>query len=246
MDGQFFWLMFLIASGAMVSASGILQDFPTDRPAIDNFAGQRGLRIISVTRSYNFLRHWFRGIRFYEVIGEDSEGNRGDIHFGFDSLFGPGQLVVLKQHGLELTPPVGSASLTQSGSGTTRLSWHRRELLLLFVAGAGFGGFIFCGILHTLLSPPERPVFPEPALGYTHLFKAKYGSVYGTYFEYLAVIYGLWMMWIVGVVSTVLFRKIEPKSRAYPRYPWQGFAAMAISMALYYAIWRVCIYASRS
>jgi hypothetical protein len=126
----------------------------------------------------------------------------------------------------------------------TRLSWL--ELLLLFVAGAGFGGFIFGGILHTVLSPPERPVFPEPALGFTHLFNAKYGAVYGTYFEYLAVTYGLWIMWIAGVVGTVLFRKIEPKSRAYPRYPWQAFVATAISVALYYAIWRVGIYAARS
>jgi len=35
-----------------------------------------------------------------------------------------------------------------------------------------------------------------------------------------------WMMWIVGVVSTVLFRTIEPKSRTYPRYLWQGFAVV--------------------
>jgi hypothetical protein len=244
MDGQFFWLMFLIASGAIVCVSGfLLRDFPTDRSAIDNFAGQRGLRIISVTRSYNFFRYWFRGMRFYEVIGEDSESNRGDIHFGFDSLFGTGQLVVLEQQGLALAPPVGSVSLTQPGSGTMRLGRRRCELLLLFVAGAGFGGFIFGGILHTLLSPPERPVFPEPALGYTHLFKAKYGSVYGTYFEYLAVTYGFWMMWIVGVVTS-LFLKIKLKARISLR--WQVYAAIAISIALYYAIWRVCTYASRS
>jgi hypothetical protein len=68
-----------------------------------------------VTRLYNFFRYWFRGIsvdnavRFYEVTVEDSEGNRGDIHLGFDSLFGPGQLVVLEQQGLALTPPGGSA-----------------------------------------------------------------------------------------------------------------------------------------
>jgi hypothetical protein len=153
---------------------------------------------------------------------------------------------VLEQQGLALTPPGGSVSLTQPGSGTTRLIWIWYEWLLLFVTGAGFGGFFFGGILHTVLSPPERPVFPEPALGYTHLFKAKYGSVYGTYFEYFAVTYGFWMMWIVGVVSIALFRNIEPKSRTYPRYPWQVFAAIAISMALYYAIWRVSIYVARS
>jgi hypothetical protein len=117
------------------------------------------------------------------------------------------------------------------------------ELLVLFVAGAGFGGFIFAGILHTLLSPPERPVFPEPALGYTHLFKAKYGSVYGTYFEYLAVTYGLWTMWIVGVLASV-FLKIKLKARISLR--WQVVAGAAISIALYYAIWRLSIYAARS
>ena len=120
--------------------------------------------------------------------------------------------------------------------------WRRSESLLLFVVGASFGGFIFGGILHTILSPPERPVFPEPALGYTHLFKAKYGSVYGTYFEYLAVTYGLWMMWIVGVLTSV-FLKIKLRARISR---WQVFAAVAISIAVCYAIWRVCIYASRS
>jgi hypothetical protein len=250
MGGPFFWLLFLIVCGAIVYINWLLlRDCPTDRYAIDNFAGQRGWRIISVTRSYNFLRYWFRGtgvdnaVRFYEVLAENAEGDRGDIHVAFDSLFGPGQLVVLEQHGLAPTPPGGSASLTQPDSGTTGPSRRRRELLLLFVAGAGFGGFLFGGILQTILSPPRRPVFPEPALGFTHLFNAKYGSVYGTYFEYLAVTYGFWMMWIVGVVSSV-FRKIKLKPRTSPG--WQGLAAIAVSMALYYAIWRLSIYAARS
>ena len=84
-----------------------------------------------------------------------------------------------------------------------RQIWYER--LLLFVAGAGAVGFLFGGILHTALSPAKRPVFPEPALGFTHLFNAKYGSVYGTLFEYLTVTHGIWLMWIVGVVSILFF-----------------------------------------
>jgi hypothetical protein len=155
-------------------------------------------------------------------------------------------LSLMRATGYFLESPERKSMLSDNNPGERENGFSSLALLLLFAAGAGFGGFIFAGILHTLLSPPERPVFPEPALGYTHLVKAKYGSVYGTYFEYLAVTYGLWITWIVSVVSTVLFRKIEPKSRAYPRYPWQGFAALAISIALYYAIWRLSIYAARS
>jgi hypothetical protein len=86
-----------------------------------------------------------------------------------------------------------------------------------------------------------RPVFPEPALGYTHFFKAKHGDVYGTFFEYLAVTYGVWIMWGVGFVSSafIAILKIHQKSRTYPR---QISAAAAISMALYYAIWQASIY----
>ena len=244
MDGQFFWLMFLIASGVVVCVSGLLlTDFPTDRSTIDNFAGQRRLRIISVTRSYSFLRYRFRGIRFYEVIGEDSEGNRGDIHFGFDSSFGPGQLVVLEQQGLQLTPPGGSASLAQPASATTRPSWRGCESLLLFAAGASLGGGFFCVGLLSNLSPSNRPVFPEPALGFTHLFRTKHGDVYGTLFEYLAVTFGAPTMWIAGLLISV-FLGIGLKARIARR--WQVFAAAAISMALCYAIWRLSIYAARS
>jgi hypothetical protein len=146
--------------------------------------------------------------------------------------------------GLALIPQDGSASLTQPDSGTTRPGWNER--LALFVAGAGFGGFVFCSILHSYLSPANRPISPEPTLGYIYRFKAKYGVVYGTHFEYSAVFYGFWMMWLVGVVSMLWFGSIEPKSRVYPRYPWQVFAAFAISMVLYYVIWQLSIYAARS
>jgi hypothetical protein len=242
MDAQFFWLMFLIASGAIVCVGGLLQDFPTDRSAIDDFAGQSGLRIISVTRAYDFLRYRFRGIRFYEVIGEDSEGNRGDIHVGFDSLFGPGQLVVLEQQGLTLPPPGGSAGLTQPASATTRLSWRGCESLLLFAAGASLGGGFFCVGLLSTLSPSNRPVLPEPALGFTHLFRTKRGDVYGTLFEYLAVTFGAPTLWIAAILISV-FLGIVLKARISRR--WQVFAGAAISMALCYAIWRLSIYAAR-
>jgi hypothetical protein len=59
--------------------------------------------------------------------------------------------------------------------------------------GAGIGSFLFCGALHTYLSPPNRPIIAEPELGYTHLFKAKHGDVYGTCFEYLVVPHGAWI-----------------------------------------------------
>jgi hypothetical protein len=145
--------------------------------------------------------------------------------------------------GLVLIPQDGSASLTQPDSGTTRPSWNQR--LALLVAGAGFGGFGFCGILHSYLSPANRPTSPELALGYTHLLKGKYGVVYGTLFEYSDVFYGFWMMWLVGVVSMLWFWSIEPKSRVYPRYPWQVFVAFAISMMLYYVIWQLNNYVAR-
>jgi hypothetical protein len=132
----------------------------------------------------------------------------------------------------------------QPDSETTRPSWSWDEWLLLFAIGAGFGGFFFSGILQTHLSPPNRPALPEPLLGYTYLFKTKYGNVYGTLFEYLVVTYGVWTMWGIGVLGG-LFLKIR-HAGTVPRYPWQIFAAAAISMALYYAIWQVSIYIARS
>jgi hypothetical protein len=130
-------------------------------------------------------------------------------------------------------------------SGTTRPSWSWDERLILFVAGASIGAFFFAGILGTYLSPPKRPILPDPVLGYTHFFKAKYGDVYGTFFEYLAVTYAPWIMVGVGAIGSAFFL-IKRKSRAYPRYPREIFVAAAISIALYYAIWRVSIYVASS
>jgi hypothetical protein len=256
MGGQSFSFVFFIVSlivcGAIVYTNWLwIRDRPADRSAIDNFAAQRGLRIISVTRSYNFFRYLLRGIsvgnavRFYVVAVEDSEGTRGDIRLAFDSLFSHGQVEMLEPEGLALAPSSGLASLTQSDSGTVRPSWNWCERLVLFGVGAGLSGFFFSGILHSYLCVPHRPVFPEPALGFTYLIKPKYGIVYGTYFEYLAVTYGVWTMWgfavVCGLFGSVL--DIQHKSRTYPR---QIFAAGAISMVLYYAIWQASIYLARS
>lgn len=104
---------------------------------------------------------------------------------------------------------------------------------------------MFCGTLGTFISPPKRPVVPEPALGFTYFLKAKYGNVYGTFFEYLAVTYGVWIMWGVGAATSpfIFFLKIKQKSRTYPR---QIAAAAVISGALCYAIWQVSVYVARS
>lgn len=92
-----------------------VRDQPAHRSAIEDFAAQRGLRVILVKRSDNHLRFLFGGImlsnlaRLYRVAVEDIEGNRGDIYVAFDSLFGPGKLVALESQGLVLAP-------AQSGS----------------------------------------------------------------------------------------------------------------------------------
>ena len=112
-------------------------------------------------------------------------------------------------------------------------NWGWSEHLVLWIAGVGAAGFFFCGGLHTNLSPPNRPVLPEPALGYTHLFTTRHGNVYGTLFEYLAVTWGIWAMWGLAAVVTLIFFKL--KNSGSPRNPWQVWAAAAISMPLYCA-----------
>ena len=92
-----------------------VRDLPAHRSAIEDFAGQRGLRVISVKRSYNHLRFLFGGImlsnpaRLYRVAVEDIEGNYGDIYVAFDSLLGPGKLVALEPQGLVLAPTQSKA-----------------------------------------------------------------------------------------------------------------------------------------
>jgi hypothetical protein len=250
MDGH--WPPFLIVCGAAVCLIWLLlRDRPTDRSAIDIFAKQRGLRIISVTRSYNIFRYWFRGIsvnntaRFYDVAVEDSEGNHGNVQIAFNSLFASGQVDVLDQQGLAPIPLDGSLGLAKPHSGMVSLSWTWHEGLALFGIGVGFSAFMFSGILRGILSSANRPVSPEPTLGYTYLLMAKHGNVYGTYFEYLVATYGIWTSLGFGAVCALFsyILKIQHKSRTYPR---QIFAAAAISMVLYYAIWRVSIYVAPS
>jgi len=239
---KMFGLFLMILGGGTIAYLYwlLIRSRPADQRAIDIFTMQRGLRVISVTRSYNYFRYLIRGIanglssttRFYDIAVEDSEGSRGDIHIAFDPLFGSGQLTVLKSEGLLVAPRDELARLTQSDLET--LTWYER--LVLFGTGAGISGFIFSGVLQQYLSPPKRPVFPEAALGYTHLLQAKYGSVYGTYFEFLTVTYGVWTMWGLCAVSGLFgyMLGIRQKSRTYPL---QICAAAAISMVLYCAIW---------
>ena len=206
----------------------------TDRSAIDVFTKQRGLRIISVTRSRNYWRYWLRGLgitnsaRLYVATVEDSEGKLGTLHIAFDSLFGRGRLEVLEQRGV---------AVRASGEP---INWTWYERLILFVIGAGLGGFIFSGFLQGYFSPLNRPLSPDLARGYTYLFKAKHGDLYGTYFEYLTVTFGIWAGWGLGAVAGLFsyIFGIHQKSRTCSR---QIIAGAAISAAIYYAIWQVCI-----
>jgi hypothetical protein len=158
-----FGLFLIILAGVGVYVyRHLMRDRPTDRSAIDIFAMQSGLRVISVTRPYSYFRYFFRGIgagslsgitRFYVVAAEDSEGNRGNIHVAFDPLFGTGQPAVLESQGLILRPPSELASSAQTNTGAPRTSWTWYERLVLWGAGAGVSGFIFSGILQQYLSP---------------------------------------------------------------------------------------------
>jgi hypothetical protein len=128
----------------------------------------------------------------------------------------------------------------QSDQDHLSLSWRWYQRFALFVVGAGLGGFAFCFILSGYLSPPRRPVLPDAPLGYTYFFEIKSHGVYGTYFEYLAMTYGTLTTWGIALVGCAIIAilKVNPTSRAYLL---QIFAGAAISMALYYAVWRACI-----
>lgn len=120
----------------------------------------------------------------------------------------------------------------ESGEHRSRTEW-----LVILAAGACFGGFFFSGMLHSILSPPTRPAQPELELGYAYLLHTKYGAAYGTYFEYLAVNFGVWGMWgsalLIGLTAYAYGIRIEGNAARF-----DGFAAAAISSGLYYAIWR--------
>jgi hypothetical protein len=77
------------------------------------------------------------------------------------------------------------------------------ERLALFCTGVGFGGCVLCFMLGFYLFP-RRPPLPEPALGYTYLFKINSHTVYGTWFEYFAMTYGFFIAWAFGSSSPCL------------------------------------------
>lgn len=124
------------------------------------------------------------------------------------------------------------------------LSFYRR--LLTLVLGALFAGFWFVGTLHARLSPPERPIVPEAWLGYTHFFNTKHGGVYGTYFEYVAVSYGIWVTG--GGMLLAILIAIKLKINLYdgsPAFPLLIFVASATSMVLCFALWQGSLYFAR-
>jgi hypothetical protein len=63
-----FGLFLIILGGAILYGYWrFIQDRPTDRPAIEVYAKQNGLRIVSVTRSYKYwryFRYYFSGYMF--------------------------------------------------------------------------------------------------------------------------------------------------------------------------------------
>jgi hypothetical protein len=137
-------------------------------------------------------------------------------------------------------PSRNQAGQTQSSS----VSLQSHERTLLFVLGAGMGGFSFCGTLGTYLSPSRRPVAPDAARGFVHFFEGKYGGVYGTYFEHLAVTLGPWICWGLTVLggSLIAALKIKQTSRVYPL---QIFGAAVATIALGYGLWQVPSYVAQ-
>jgi hypothetical protein len=130
----------------------------------------------------------------------------------------------------------------QEQSTGASLAWHERALLI--VTGAGMGGFGFCLTLGTYLSPARRPLAPDVTRGFTIFFKGKYGGVYGTSFEALAVALGPWIC--LGLValggSLIAALEIKQTSRIYPLHT---FGAAVLSIALGYGLWRVSSYVAQ-
>ena len=117
----------------------------------------------------------------------------------------------------------------------------------MFAAGSCLACFCFAASLSGYLSPGNRPTAPEVALGQTHFFGSKYGSVYVTNFEYLAVTYGLWFglggLLLIALIAKMLKTDFRDGSKVYPLVL---FAGSATSMLLYYAIWQASLYFVRS
>jgi hypothetical protein len=211
---------------------------PQDARALAEFAAQRGLRVTSYAKSSDIFHPFVRGFavsstaRVYDLTVEDPAGNRRELLLAFDAIFGDPQPILLG----------GADEVGPSGDGATRSGWKSSwtwvVLLVSLIIGAGAAGFFFSGILYTDLSAPARPAIPQPALGFTHLFAAKHGDVYGTYFEYLVVTYGIWASCGVGLVGGLfgIALNLESRSRTYGRTILLG---AAISLALYFAVWQL-------
>jgi hypothetical protein len=140
---------------------------------------------------------------------------------------------------------VQSSLAQRDSSSQPTSSFYGR--LLAFVGGTCLRGLIFVANLDTYLSPDRRPLTPNVALGYTHLFKAKYGHVFGTYFEYLAITYGIWVTWggfvLAGLIAVKLKVNREGKR---PYQPLLVFAGSAVSVVFCYKIWQACLHIARS
>ena len=125
------------------------------------------------------------------------------------------------------------------------LGFYRR--LLTLVLGALFAGVCFVGTLHARLSPPERPIVPEASRGFTYLFNTKRGDVYGTYFEYVTVSYGIWVAG--GGILLAILVAIRLKINLYdgsPAFPLLIFIASITSMMFCFALWQGNLYFARS
>ena len=241
-----FAIVLLFVGGGACAYWLLLRDRPADEFAIVVFASQRGLRVISMSRSYNYFRFWLQGIsvsniaRLYDVEVESRNGSKGDIQLAFDSLFGNEQPILLDQQVLVMTEADKPIHLAPDRLIDVATSWTWYERLVLFCIGAGFGGFIFCGILSANLVAPIRPTVPDAALGFTHLFKAKYGNVYGTYLESLIVTYGMWVAFGIGAVGAMFGHALGIQNKS-PTYFRQIIAAAAISVVLSLAIWQLVL-----
>lgn len=144
----------------------------------------------------------------------------------------------------DLAPPSEATALAQSGSASLALSWYRR--LLTFAAGTFMAGFAFVLNLSGYLSPDKRPLTPNAALGYTHFFRPKYGGVFGTYFECLAITYGPWVTWGGFLLTGLIAIKLKITLEGSRAYPLLFFAGSATSMAACFALWQISLYAARS